>query len=187
MNLVSFLRNSWFPSLQCDLDYFIHVCSHEHECQAFDLFCCCSWDLGQLCLSHLPPTLVLPTPPRVMSEAPPHSSRHIFIGGSPKLFFLACLWKQLGKNNHGCSLGYPRFLLLLPPPEASPPFALICPEWSALTGSSSLSTSAIVAEAINILAPKWGFEVKAWHHSTLYSGYSTLQTIWFCPGNQETT
>lgn len=135
-------------------------------------------------------------PPPLSSQPHPESCQrllHIPQGTSSEaalltfFIFLACLWKQLGKNNQGCSLGYPRFLLLLPPPKASPPFALICPECSGLTGSSSLSTSAIVAQAINILAPKQGFEVKAWHHSILYSDYSTLQTIRFCPGNQETT
>lgn len=75
-----------------------------------------------------------------------------------------------------------------PPPSLTPsssmPFALICPEDSANPGRGRFSRSAIVARAINTLAPTGGAEVKAWPRSVHYQTNNIVLSRQ--PGNRKT-
>lgn len=161
--------------------------SNEYEGQAPDLFFCGSWDLGQLSLSHLLPTLFLPLYP-ALCYWPTAFPKALLQRQGFKLYYLFLISQSVSANNwannRGYSLGYPRFLLLLLLPVALPLFALICPECSATTGRGSLSRSAIVARAINTLAPTRGFEVKAWLQSIHYQTNNI--SLSRQPGNHKT-
>lgn len=132
--------------------------------QVPSLFFCGSEDLGQLSPSSLPLTLSLFF--ILFSSAPPCTMMKglSFLWGSLQrkgfitlLFILSpILSASRGTNKRGCSLGYPRFLLLLLLlAEARRSFALICPKSSAITGRGRLSWSVIVAGDNNTLAPTW--------------------------------
>lgn len=98
-----------------------------------------------LCPTYPPPRSWWHPWPSVMSEAPPHSSRNIFTSSfhnfsfSFSFFVLACLETKIpGISPHPPPRPSSFFLLLLPL-IASPLFALICPQYFALTGRGSFT------------------------------------------------
>lgn len=121
------------------------------------LLFCGSWDLGQLSFCCPPPPFFffffLPLHPApCWRPAASPEALHQRKGFITTLFifnFSANTWR----NSHGCSLGYPRFLLLL-----LLPVALVCPYMSTeITGRGVLnSRSVIVAGVINIFGTNWG-------------------------------